>query len=84
MIHWIRPLLLDHEVQLYLLQTFLNLQLVCHLNQDFPHPQESHLPDLVEGLVLMIVVLEVPVRPLALRKKSEVVNDVHPLPVDAR
>ena len=84
MIHWIRPLLLDHEVQLYPLQTFRNLQLVCHLNQDFPHPQEYHLPDLVEGLVLMIVVLEVPVRPLALRKKSEVVNDVHPLLVDAR
>ena len=57
---------------------------MCHLNRDFPHPQEYHLPDLVEGLVLMIVVLEVPVRPLALRKKSEVVNDVHPLLVDAR
>ena len=84
MIHWIRPLLLDHEVQLYPLQTFRNLQLVCRLNRDFPHPQEYHLPDLVEGLVLMIVVLEVPVRPLALRKKSEVVNDVHPLLVDAR
>ena len=84
MIHWIRPLLLDQEVPLYLLQTFPILQRVCHLNRDFPHPQEYHLPDLVEGLVLMIVVLEVPVRPLALRKKSEVVNDVHPLLVDAR
>ena len=84
MIHWIRPLLLDPEVQLYPLQTFPNLQLVCHLNRDFPHPQEYHLPGLVEELVLMIVVLEVPVRPLALRKKNGVVNDVHPLLVDAR
>ena len=84
MIHWIRPLLLDQEVPLYQLQTFPNLQLVDHLNQDFPHPQESHLPDLVEELVLMIVVLEVPVRPLALRKKNEMVNASHPLLVDVR